>query len=159
MTCRASRTASDAPRRPLDGVLRGAPAPRSRGRLQQIPHPDEVVRRRAEEEDPVHQGGTAVVELPKWPDGLQPPEDLLDAFPAPLTHGVTRVAGGPPVDGTVVPRMLVLRDMGRDLEITATLDEGGGVIPLVAAERGAVIPGDGRGQVEGGGGLRGAHDL
>ena len=61
---------------------RSARGPRSSGRFQEISHPEEVVRRGPEEEDPVYQGGAAVTELPEVPDGHQPPEDLLDALPA-----------------------------------------------------------------------------
>jgi len=123
-----------------EGVPRGAPELRSCGRLQEISHPEEVVRRRPEEEDPVHQGRAAVAELPELPDGLQPPEDLLDALPAPLAEGVPRVAGGPAIDGAAVVGMLVLRDVGCDLEIPAALDEVRGVIPIVAPERRAARP-------------------
>src|SRR5512134_3543801 len=153
MACRGSPPASDCPRGPLAGVLRGARAPRSWSRLQQVPHPDEVVRRGPEEEDPVHQGGAPVVELPELPDGLQPPEDLLDAFAAPLTDGVPGVTGRAAVNGTRAARSAVLGDMGRDLQLPATGHEVRRVVALVPAQGGAVVAGDRRGDGQRGSGL------
>src|SRR3974377_1298735 len=87
------------------GAVRGARGPRSCGCLQQVPHPNEVVRRGPEEEDPVDQRRAPVAGFPVLADGLQPPEDRLDAFPAPLAERVPRVAGGAAVDGA--PAMVV----------------------------------------------------
>ena len=140
MTVRASDPNSEVPRRSPERGPWGAPSPRSCGRPHQGPHPDQVVGRGPEEEGPVHQGGAPVPELPEAPDGLQPVKDLLDALPVALANRIPRVAGGAAVDGAPAATVDILGDMGRDCQVAIALDEGGSVVPLVASERGAILP-------------------
>jgi len=50
--------------------------------------------------------------LGRCPTVLQPPEDLLDAFAAPPADSVSGVPRDEAIDDTVVPSVLVVRNMG-----------------------------------------------
>lgn len=64
----------------------------SRGVGQQVPKPDQVVGGGDEEEVPLDPLTTAVPQLAQAADGLHPGEDLFDALPHMLTHGIARMS-------------------------------------------------------------------
>src|SRR5712691_12564488 len=107
----------------------------------QVPQPNEVVRGNCEGEHPRHALKTAMTELPQSADRLQPAEDLFHAFALLLTDLVPRVARGPLVDGTA-SSCVVLGHMRRDVQMAPVIDERGGVIVLVAADRHTALTGN-----------------
>src|SRR5712691_1917201 len=100
----------------------------SRGRVQGA-DADQVVRRRGEQELPVHAPSATVPELAQSADGLHPAEDFLDAFAGALTDGIARMPGGPRIERATV---LLLCDMRRRLQVAQGLYEAAGVVALVA---------------------------
>jgi hypothetical protein len=71
--------------------------------------------------------------LPRVSDRLEPPDDLLDAFPAPLAHRVTALRGSAFVAPRTSSLRCVLRHVRRDVAIATRRDE----VTRVAARFGA----------------------
>src|SRR5713101_4102477 len=107
----------------------------------QVPQPNEVVRGNCEGEHPRYALQTAMTELPQSADRLQPAEDLFHAFALLLTDLVPRVARGPLVDGTA-SMLVILGHMRRNVQAAPVVDQRGGVIVLVAADRHTALTGN-----------------
>ena len=70
-------------------------------------------------------------------DGLEPPEDLFDAFADALTDSITRCLRRASVNGRAPGTFQVLHDMRGHVAHATGLDEGGIVISLVGGNRDA----------------------
>src|SRR5215467_15257937 len=79
-------------------------AARSCGLGQHIANADQVVDRGGEGEQPADAPDAPVPRLAEQRDGLQPAEDLFDAFAHPLAYGVARMPGGALIDRTAAVR-------------------------------------------------------
>src|SRR5580658_1513101 len=88
----------------------------------QIPDSDQVVHRDREREHPRDSLMPTMTQLPESADGLQPPEDLFNAFPFLLTEGVAGVVGGAAVNRAAAIRV-VLRHVRCHLQLTQLGDE------------------------------------
>src|SRR5437773_481305 len=135
---RASGAANLRP--PRAGVARAETVPgHSYGLGREVTDAHQVVGGEGQRKHPVHAPGAAVPRLAHEPHRLQPAEDLLDALPAALAHGVARMAGGPAVDRTGAVRGV----RGHVRSHAQQPDRGDKiprVIPLVGAERNAPLP-------------------
>src|SRR5262245_37243851 len=105
---------------------------RSSGRLRlaDVADPHQVVPRGGQGKQPPDPPHPAVAGRAQERHRLDPPEDLLDALALLLTHRVSRMAGGPGIDRTGLPRR-VLPDMRGETERAEGGDEAPGVIALV----------------------------
>ena len=101
----------------------------SRGRLQGA-HADQVVRRRGEQELPVHAPSATVPELAQSAHRLHPAEDFFDAFAGTLTDGIARMPCGSRIERATV---LLLCEMRGCLQVAQGLHKAPGVVALVAA--------------------------
>lgn len=99
----------------------------------------EVVGRHGQGKQLAHLLQSAHHYLADLSDRLSPAKALLDAFAPTLAYGVAAVPGRASVDGTAADTSGIARDMGRDLHLSASLDEAARVIPLVGANRHAPI--------------------
>ena len=81
----------------------------------------------------LHPLATAIVRAPQSADGLHPTEGFFDPFTDPLADRVTRMAYGAGVERRTTGPCQILRNVRRHLECAAGLDEGAGIVALVAA--------------------------
>src|SRR5450756_685647 len=73
---------------------------------EQRAHPDQIERRRGEDEGPIDPCAAAVPQLAKQAEGLHPAKALLDELPLLLTDRVARMTGRPGIDRTAAVRRL-----------------------------------------------------
>src|SRR5580658_2129564 len=92
----------------------------------------------------LHPLATAKVRAPQAADGLHPTEGFFDPFTDPLAHLVTRMAYGAGVERRTTGPRQILRNVWRDVEGTAGIDEIAGVVALVADHRDAAPAGQAR---------------
>src|SRR6516162_10815271 len=102
----------------------------------QLGDANQIVGRRGENEEPLHQGATAMAGLAQSADGLHPSEWFFDSLAADCAETIAGMSGRAPIDGRAAIGV-VLRDMGSAAALAATGDELGSVIVLVAAHRAA----------------------
>src|SRR5262245_66693936 len=95
-TARPTRSTYEAGRRTWRTAMEGGVPPRAcplagrsrRGHPRQVTNADQVVYRHGEGEHPPHPAQPPVPHLPTQAHRLGPAEDLLDALPTLLTHGI-----------------------------------------------------------------------
>ena len=75
---------------------------------QQISHPDQIVRRRCERENPTYLVNPPMRHLAHQCDRLQPPEALFDSLPLLLADPISGVPRGPLVNGAAATPLGVL---------------------------------------------------
>src|ERR1700688_3963730 len=92
----------------------------------------------------LHPLATAKVRAPQPADGLHPTEGFFDPFTDLLANRVTRMAYGAGVERRTTGPRQILRNLWRDVEGTAGLDEVAGVVALVSAHCDATTAGQAR---------------
>src|SRR5687767_5294289 len=75
-----------------------------------------------------------MMELAHQPDGLVPPEALLDQLALALADRVACMPGGPAIDHTAAP-IRILSDMGSEAPRPYAFDKGFRVVELVRTQR------------------------
>lgn len=99
----------------------------------QISHADEVVSSSGKGEDPAYLEDAAVPNLPQQRNRLEPSEALFHPLPLPLADGVSRVLRRPSIDRATTKPRDILRDVRRDLQVSALGHEIRRVVPPLRA--------------------------
>jgi hypothetical protein len=111
----------------------GAPVLSWRYRREDIAHSNQVVTCQRQQQLKSNPLLAPKFGFPDRSDRLAPTEDLFDPFASPLTHVITRMTRGAPVNGGT-PVGVILSDMRGRLEFAQIVNKIPGVVELVGTD-------------------------